>query len=238
MSELWNELTLRAGTTLTPEQHALLHRYLDLLEAGGRRMNLTRITDRAAAELLHVADSLTLLPFLPSGPICIADVGSGGGVPGIVLAIALPRAQVTLIESTGKKCRFLEESIAALGLGNASVLPGRAEDLAEMGGQDGSRERFDVVVARALATLSWVAEWCLPLARVGGEVLAMKGPKAAEELAKAKPVIRLLGGGEPQVEQAHLLGAEGHMIIRIPKRSPTPTRYPRKSTTTSGKPLT
>jgi 16S rRNA (guanine527-N7)-methyltransferase len=238
MSDFWNELAQRTGTTLSPQQLALLHRYLDLLDAGGRRMNLTRITDRPAAELLHVADSLTLLPFLPSGPIRIADVGSGGGVPGIVLAIVLPRAQVTLIESTGKKCRFLQETIAALGLGNASVLPGRAEDLAEMGGHDGPRERFDVVVARALATLSWLAEWCLPLARVGGEVLAMKGPKAAEELTAAKPVMRLLGGGEPKIEQAHLLGTEGHLIIRIPKRAPTPTRYPRKSTTTGGKPLT
>jgi 16S rRNA (guanine527-N7)-methyltransferase len=233
MSELWDELSHRANLTLSPAQHALLHRYLDLLDAGGKRMNLTRITERPAAELLHVADALTALPFLPQGAIRIADVGSGGGVPGIVLAIARPDVQVMLIESTGKKCRFLEETIAALGLGNATVLPGRAEDLAQEDG--GQRERFDVVIARALATLAWLAEWCLPLAKVGGVVLAMKGPKAAEELPEAKHAIRILGGGEPVVEPAHLPEAEGHMIVRIPKRSPTPRRYPRRSTATGGK---
>jgi 16S rRNA (guanine527-N7)-methyltransferase len=237
MPDLWEDLTQRAGLALSAEQWAQLGRYLDLLEAGGGRMNLTRITDRPAAELLHVADSLTVLPFLPARKISLADVGTGGGVPGIILAIARPDARVTLIESTGKKCRFLEETIATLGLANASVLQGRAEDLAEMGGENGQRERFDVVVARAVATLAWLAEWCLPLAKMGGTVLAMKGPKAVEELPEAMNAIRLLGGGEPTIEPAHLPGAEGHLIVRIPKRAPTPTRYPRGSTMTGGKPI-
>src|SRR3954451_24731421 len=103
MNELWAQIAARADIALSPAQHQLLARYLDLLLAANETMNLTRITDRAAAELHHVADSLTLLPFLPKGPHLLADVGTGGGVPGIPLAIARPDAQVLLIESTKKK---------------------------------------------------------------------------------------------------------------------------------------
>ena len=105
--ELWNELAKRAGLTLSPEQHALLSRYIDLLIEANQTMNLTRIATREAAEIGHVGDSLTLLPFLPKTAHRLADVGSGGGVPGIPLAIARPDAQVRLIESTKKKADFL-----------------------------------------------------------------------------------------------------------------------------------
>ena len=90
MNPLWTDLAARAGLSLTPEQHAGLARYLDLLLAANATMNLTRITDRAAAEVQHVGDSLTVLPFLPKEPHALADVGTGGGVPGIPLAIARP----------------------------------------------------------------------------------------------------------------------------------------------------
>src|SRR5688500_7835179 len=121
MTPLWNDLAARAGLTLTDDQHAQLSRYLDLLLEANTRMNLTRITDRAAAEVQHVGDALTLLPHLPPGAIRIADVGAGGGVPGIPLAIVRPDATVLLIESTKKKAAFLKQAIDALGLTNASV---------------------------------------------------------------------------------------------------------------------
>src|SRR5215212_2439778 len=192
MNALWNDLAARAGVALSPAQHDLLSRYLDLLLAANATMNLTRITDRAAAELHHVADSLTLLPFLPPGPHSLADVGTGGGVPGIPLAIARPDAQVLLIESTKKKAAFLRSAVEQLGLTNVAVNDERAEDV---GQSKEHRERYDVVVARAVAALAWLAEWCLPLARArGGKVLAMKGAKAAEELPAAVKAIKLLNG--------------------------------------------
>src|SRR4051794_19276637 len=157
MNPLWNDLAARAGLSLTTEQHAGLARYLDLLLAANARMNLTRITDRAVAQVQHVGDSLTVLPFLPKGPFRLADVGSGGGVPGIPLAIARPDATVLLIESTKKKAAFLKQAIEALDLPNASVSEWRAEDV----GHSNNRENFDVALARAVATMDWLAEWCL-----------------------------------------------------------------------------
>ncbi|HZN64393.1 MAG TPA: RsmG family class I SAM-dependent methyltransferase, partial [Tepidisphaeraceae bacterium] len=116
MNPLWTDLAARAAVPLSPDQHALLSRYLDLLLEANQSMNLTRITDRAAAEVQHVGDALTLLPHLPPGDILLADVGSGGGVPGIPLAVARPDARVLLIESTKKKANFLRSAAAKLGL--------------------------------------------------------------------------------------------------------------------------
>ena len=230
MNALWNELT--AGT-LTESQDAALSRYLDLLVAGNDRMNLTRITDRAAAEVGHVGDALTLLRFLPPGPIRIADVGSGGGVPGIPLAIARPDAAITLIESTSKKAKFLTETAEALGLVNVKVRPERAEDA----GLGPTRESFDVVTVRAVGLLAWLVEWCLPLVKVGGTMLAMKGPRLAEELPAAIRTIRLLGGGEPTVHPVTLSGTDGHVIVAIKKVRKTDLRFPRPPSSAKGKPL-
>ena len=119
--ELWNTLAGKAGLGLDPQQTAQLNAYLDLLLAANQRMNLTRITDRGEAEILHVADALTVLPHLPPKGHRLADVGSGGGVPGIVLAIARPDVQVVLIESTRKKADFLLAAATDLKLANVKV---------------------------------------------------------------------------------------------------------------------
>src|SRR3954468_17773194 len=116
MNELWTTLATAANIQLIETQSALLSRYLDILLAANQTMNLTRITDRAQAELLHIADSLTLLKHLPPTPFSLADIGSGGGVPGIPLAIARPDARVLLIESTKKKAAFLRQAATELGL--------------------------------------------------------------------------------------------------------------------------
>ena len=235
MTSLWDELAARAGVTLSAEQHQLLHRYLDLLLDANRAMNLTRITDRPAAEVHHVADALTVLPFLPAGPHAIADVGTGGGVPGVPLAIARPDARVLLIESTKKKAAFLRSAVGQLGLGNVAVADLRAE---EVGQSPEHRERYDVVVARAVAALAWLAEWCLPLAKPKtGKVLAMKGERAAEELPAAQKAIKLLNGGPPAVHPVDLPGTEHHVIVEIPKVGRTDSRYPRPATVAKGRPL-
>ena len=233
MNELWRQLASAAGVTLTEAQHALLARYLDVLLDANRRMNLTRITDRAAAEVQHVGDALTVLPHLPAGEFRVADVGSGGGVPGIPLAIARPDARVMLVESTKKKAAFLKSAAAELGLANVSVSEWRAEDV----GRSNSRETFDVAVARAVATLDWLAEWCLPLVKPGGKLLAMKGVRAAEEVAAAAKAIKLLNGGGAVVHPVELPGSEHRVIVEVPKLGRTNDRFPRPATQAKGKPL-
>jgi 16S rRNA (guanine527-N7)-methyltransferase len=234
MNSLWNEIAARANESLTPEQHDLLARYLDLLLAANQKMNLTRIVDRESAEVQHVGDALTLLRHVPKGAIRLADVGSGGGVPGFPLAIVRPDAKVVLLESTKKKAAFLKQAAAELGLNNISVSDHRAEDAGRL---PEFRETFDVVVSRAVGTLDWLVEWCLPLLKKGGAMLAMKGPKAAEELPVAEHAIRVLGGGVPDVHPADLPGASSHVIVEIRKSGKTPAIYPRPATTTKGKPL-
>jgi 16S rRNA (guanine527-N7)-methyltransferase len=230
---LWIELAQRASRELADHQLQRLDRYLDLLLEANTRLNLTRITDPAAAQVQHVGDALTLLPFIPPTARRIADVGSGGGVPGIPLAIALPQARFLLVESTRKKANFLRETIQRLGLTNAEVTDQRAELVA----RTDRRETFEVVTARAVSTLNWLAEWCLPLATKGGKVLAMKGARVQMELPDAARPIRLLGGAEPIIHPVALPGAEHLVIIEIPKSARTDPKYPRDPTTTRGKPL-
>jgi 16S rRNA (guanine527-N7)-methyltransferase len=234
MNELWMSLASRAGIELKPEQHAQLNAYLDLLNEANQRMNLTRIVDRASAELLHIADALTLLSHLPPGQVRIADVGSGGGVPGIPLAIARPDARFTLIESTKKKAAFLTEAAQALGLENVKLFAERAEDA---GQYSGLRAHFDVAVCRAVGTTDWLAEWCLPLVKIGGKILAMKGPKVSDELILAEPAIRRLGGGVPRTHPSGVDMLGGHVILEIVKVAATPSAYPRSPTLAKGAPL-
>src|SRR4051812_38060441 len=147
---LWSELAARAGVTLDDAQLSQLDAYIDALLAANQQMNLTRIDTRAAAEVGHVGDALTLLPHLPRERHRLADVGSGGGIPGIPLAIVRPDVQVLLIESTQKKATFLAQAARQLGLTNVTVSSKRAEDEARSAT---NRESFTVVTARAVAEL-------------------------------------------------------------------------------------
>src|SRR2546423_4897134 len=232
---LWIQLASAAGLTLSDEQASKLSQYLDLLLVANERMNLTRFESREAAEIAHVADALTILPFLPPGPHKLADVGSGGGVPGIPLAIARPDAAVLLIESTQKKAAFLKDAAAQLGLANVSVSSWRAEDV----GHSNSRETCDIVAARAVGAMVFLVEWCLPLVKKGGKLLAMQGPRIAEELPAAQKAIKLLGGGPAIVHPvASLPDITGHVIVEVPKLAKTDPRYPRPATIAKGKPVT
>ncbi len=233
MNALWNDLAGRAGMTLSAGQHARLTQFLDLLLAANQRMNLTRIVSRQEAEVAHVGDALTLLPFIPAAATTLVDIGSGGGVPGLVLAIARADLHVTLVESTRKKARFLEESAAALGLANVTVVAERAETV----GQSALRQTFDIATARAVGELVWLAEWCLPLVKKGGKVLAMKGQKIAEELPAARKAIRLLGGSEPAIHPVQLPGTDHLVIVEIKKTGKTDPRYPRAATVAKGRAL-
>jgi 16S rRNA (guanine527-N7)-methyltransferase len=231
VNELWNSLSSRAGLALSEQRQHLLSRYIDLLLEANQRMNLTRIRDRAAAEIQHVGDALTVLPFLPTSAITLIDVGSGGGVPGIPLAIARPDSRVTLLEATKKKAAFLTAAISKLELKNVEVLAERAETA----GRGKLRESCDVAAARAVGAMDFLVEWCLPLVKKGGKMLAMKGARIVDELPAAARAIRLLGGGEPRVHPVELPGAEHHVIVEIPKVAKTESKYPRDPTVAKGK---
>jgi 16S rRNA (guanine527-N7)-methyltransferase len=231
--DLWKQLASSAGRELSAAQEQQFDRYLDLLAEANQRMNLTRIVDREQASVAHIGDALTLLPFIPVRPLKLADIGSGGGVPGIPLAIALPDAQITLVESTNKKAQFLLDCVRQLGLANVKVLPNRAEDVA----RTELRETLDVVTARAVGELAFLIEWCMPLLKKGGRVLAMKGAKAQEEIAAAEAARKLLNASEAIVHPVALPGAEHHVIVEMIKIGRSNDRFPRPATVAKSRPL-
>jgi 16S rRNA (guanine527-N7)-methyltransferase len=211
-----------ASPALDTAQQAQLSEYLRLLLDANMRLNLTAISDPAEAEQRLIGESLALLELIPDDAQALIDIGSGGGIPGLPLAIARPHMTVTLLDATRKKVDFLRATADALRLPNITTLNGRAEELSHDRSQ---RERYDVATARAVARLAVLVELTLPFVRVGGRVLLPKGAAAADELAEAGEAIRILGGrGELQ-----LIGQNGPHIVVVEKLRPTPTGYPRRT---------
>ena len=198
-----------------------LRSYLQALVDANERFNLTAVTEPAQMWVRHVQDSLTLVPFIASADAkTVIDVGSGGGLPGMPLAIVMPDVRFTLLEATGKKAAFLRETAVALGLANVDVLNERAETA----GQDhrAHRGRYDVAVSRAVGRLNVLAELTVPFAREGGTVLCIKGDKAAEEVAEAKQALYHL--------HAHVVDqvrTPTGTVVVIEKVRATPRTYPR-----------
>lgn len=207
-----------------------LGRFLGLLLEANTRFNLTAIRDPQQAWMRHIFDALTLLPLVVSAEAeRVIDIGSGGGVPGLPLAIVLPGVGFTLVEATGKKAEFLREAAGELGLGNVKVVQERAETL----GQDRAyRERFDVVTARAVGRLNVLLELTAPLAAVGGHVLAVKGGKAEEEIVEAKQALHQLHCAV--VDRVRT--ATGTIVV-IEKLRKTPRMYPRRPGEPKRRPL-
>lgn len=195
------------GASVSESMLAQLGDYLARLLAMNEQMNLTSIKDAEGAWERHVLDALTLLPLLAELPAGarLVDIGSGGGIPGVPLAIARPDLHVTLIEATQKKAAFLTAVSAALGLSNVSVRAERAEQL----GRAELREAFDVVTARAVSRLVTLAPLALPSARRGGLVLLVKGQRADEELAEARTVI----GKQGALHEQTLATPTGRIVV-------------------------
>jgi len=213
---------------ISRSQLTQLARFLDLLLEANRHFNLTAIRDGDEAWRRHIIDSLTLIPFLghvTSGE-SVVDVGTGGGLPGIPLAIVRNDLRVVLLEATGKKAQFCERTVQNLGLRNIQVVNDRAENI---GHRPSHREQYAAAVCRAIGPITQVLEYAAPLVRISGNIFAMKGPKAKEELNSAGDALDLLGSCEVDVFEAYPpIFGRNTVNIMITKRSKTPKAYPRR----------
>lgn len=223
--------------TLTKAQLDAFERYRQELIAWNERVNLTGIVDPEEIVVKHFLDSLSVylaVRDLPS-TLSLIDVGSGAGFPGLPLKIALPDIRLTLLEATGKKTAFLQHIVATLDLTKVMVLTARAE---EAGRQPEHRERYDVAVARAVTTLPVLAEYTLPLAKVGGRVVVQKGQHPADEIKQAANALGILGGKVGQILPVTVPGltAERHLVV-IQKNRSTPKQYPRRPGLPAKKPI-
>lgn len=223
------------GLAINETAEMLFNRYLEELLYWNQRINLTRIVEPEDIVIKHFYDSLTCLKVLnlsPGEPVL--DVGSGAGFPGIPLRILQP-IKLTVLDSSQKKVKFLQNLCSKLGFTNVEAIHGRAEDL---GRTPQFREKFSVVVARAVARLDILAELCLPFVAIGGEFLAQKGPEAGAELELSNHAIALLGGRVEKVEKIILPQDKGErQLILVKKIKNSPERFPRRSGIPEKKPL-
>ncbi len=227
------------GLELSPVQLAQFARYRELLLDWNERVNLTAITDPQDVLAKHFLDSLACLFAIPQAerekPLKLLDVGSGAGFPGLPLQIVFPHWQVTLLEATGKKVRFLEEVIARLGLSRARALQGRAEELAH---DRQHRARCDVVTARGLAALPTLLEYCLPFCRPGGLVIAPKKGAINEEVEQGKRAAAALGGRFVGQRPYRLPGLDDQRVLIVFQATrAVPAQYPRRAGAAVKKPL-
>jgi 16S rRNA (guanine527-N7)-methyltransferase len=214
------------GVDLSVAERGAIEGHARLLTAWNRAMNLTAIRDPVEVATGHVVDSLTALPPLREQRVeRFVDLGSGGGFPGLPLAIALPAVHALLVDSVGKKVRFLDTVVEAVGLtGRVEPFAGRAEALAADPGQ---RERWPAVTARAVAALPELAELAFPLLEPGGVLVAWKRGDIGAELAAGNRAVAALGGGRVEVRTVAARALPGHCLVVIRKDGRTPDRFPR-----------
>ena len=226
------------GTELTETQHRLLARYRDLLLDRNARTNLTAIRDAEGVDQRLILESLRLIPALDE--VCApgdeaVDIGTGGGIPGMPLAIARPDIQWTLIDATAKKVAFLQDVVNELSLPNVVLYHGRIEELAH---EPHMRGRYRVLTARAVSSLPALLELGLPMIRTGGMLLLPKGPNIADEVADARKAAETLGGRI--VSNDHLpnagTGVETTLVV-VSKERETPAAYPRRAGMPARSPL-
>ena len=216
--------------------------FYDFLVEKNKVMNLTAVTEPEEVEIRHYIDSVSSVPVLKelfgegseNNPVKGIDLGTGAGFPGVPLAIVLPEYQFTLADSLNKRIDFLKEAVKMMDLTNAKPLQGRAEEI----GQSDLRESFDLCVSRAVADLSVLLEYCLPLIRVGGYTVLYKSGEYQEELHRAEYAMQLLGGALQDVREFILPGSDiRRSFIIIEKRSAAPIKYPRRLGKPSKSPL-
>lgn len=233
-SEILAQKVTEAGLELSSKQLEQFNKYYEMLIETNKVMNLTAITEPEEVAVKHMVDSLLAFDTSFKNKT-LADVGTGAGFPGIPLKIYCPSLKVTLIDSLGKRLKFLENVISELGLTDITCEHARAEDA---GKNKKFREKYDIVTARAVARLSVLSEYCLPLVKPGGMFIALKGSKYAEEISEGEQALKILGGKLISSDEVKLPGLDdGRAIVKIKKIKPTPAAYPRKAGTPDKQPL-
>ena len=224
------------GISLDDKQITQFMKYYELLVEWNGFMNLTAITEFDDVCLKHFVDSLSLCKVVDCNKkLNVIDVGTGAGFPGIPLKIAFPELEITLLDSLGKRVKFLNEVIDQLGLRSINAIHGRAEDYAK---PDKLREHYDVCVSRAVANLSTLSEYCLPYVKKGGCFVSYKSEKVQEESEKAKRAIQILGGEVEKQEEFTLPDSDIYRnLFVIRKVDITPKKYPRKAGLPSKEPI-
>jgi 16S rRNA (guanine527-N7)-methyltransferase len=228
------------GVALPEDNLAAFERYYELIAERGAVMNLTSIIDYEGVQRRHFLESIAVGAALRDAGLLkgterVIDVGAGAGFPGIPLRLAWPGLRLTLLEATEKKAAFMQEVVDALDLSGVSIVTARAEDAAR---KADLRERFDIVIARAVAPLSVLAELTLPFARVSGYLAAVKGSRLPAELAAARVAIARCGGRQPSVLDLPADAAPKHLKVAvIRKASRTPPELPRRAGLPASSPL-
>ena len=236
LAEMMLESAAAMGIAMTRAQAEQFEQYHAMLTEANRQFNLTRVPDelREAADRNYLDCIAPLAHGWPEGVRSLVDVGSGAGFPGIPLSIMLPEVHVVMVDSLDKRVKFLQSVIDALGL-NAEAVHARAEDAAR---RPELRERFDMAVARAVAPMCVLCEYLLPFVRVGGRMLALKGPMAAEEAERAQTALAQLNGRLARVCPVSVPGRDwDHRVIEILKTGATPDRFPRRAGIAETRPL-
>lgn len=224
----------KLGINLSEIQLKQFYNYMNLLIEWNKKVNLTAINEPDEIILKHFVDSLTISKYISDGTK-VVDVGTGAGFPGIPLKIVRQDVDITLLDSLQKRINFLDEVINELNLEKITTVHSRVEDF---GKNKKYREEFDIATSRAVANLSTLSEYLLPLVKVGGKVISMKGSLIQEELENSKNAIKILGGKIEKVDEFDLPNSDiSRNIVLIDKIKTTPNRYPRKAGEPSKKPL-
>lgn len=222
------------GVRFSVEQMEQFYKYMNLLIEWNEKMNLTAIIEPSEIILKHFIDSITILKDIKDGST-VVDVGTGAGFPGIPLSIMNPTLKITLVDSLNKRLIFLENVVKELELQNVELVHARAE---EFGQNKKYRESFDVATSRAVANLSTLSEYLIPLVKINGKCICMKASEAGQEIEEAKKAINVLGGVIEKIEEFDLPNSDiGRTIIIINKEKGTPNKYPRKAGTPSKEPI-
>lgn len=219
---------------LNEEQLDMFYLYMNLLLEWNEKINLTAITDPQEIIIKHFIDSLTISKYIKNKQNLI-DVGTGAGFPGIPLKIVNEDIKITLLDSLNKRIYFLNEVIEKLNLKNIEAKHGRVE---EFGKNKNYREKYDIATSRAVANLTTLSEYLIPLVNIGGEVISMKGQEINEEVSNAKNAIKILGGKIENIDKFYLPDSDiKRNIIIIKKVENTPAKYPRKPGTPAKEPI-
>lgn len=228
ISEIFNKYEIKFTENMIEQ----LNTYYEYVIEENKKYNLTAITDREEFAYKHILDCSLAIKYLPQNA-SVLDVGAGAGFPSIIIKILRPDINIVMLDSLNKRVNFLNSVVDILKLDSAKAVHSRAEDYAKE-----KRESFDIVIARAVANMQTLSEYCLPFVKLGGKFIAMKGSSFSEELALSEFAIKELGGKVKCINEYNLDEIEGvRAIIEVDKVSKTPSRYPRGKNLPRVKPL-